>query len=83
MIWAGAQPAPGQFNETYFSEVASLVEKLGQAGIYAILDVHQDLLSRYFCGEGLMSHFFFFFEKNPSLSSWLTRRRQALRTGPS
>ena len=31
--------------------IADYVEKLGEAGIYSILDCHQDLLSPKFCGQ--------------------------------
>ena len=38
---------------TYLDEVESLVNRLGQKGIYTILDAHQDILARRLCGEGI------------------------------
>lgn len=53
VMWPGLEPVKGQYNYTYLALVKTLVQNLGKAGIYAILDFHQDLISRYFCGEGM------------------------------
>lgn len=45
----------GAVNTTYLSEMVKLSERLGQAGIFTLVDAHQDLLSRSFCGEGFPS----------------------------
>jgi endoglycosylceramidase len=42
-----------QYNQTYLDQIENIVNELGYRGIYTILDLHQDLLSRYFCGEGI------------------------------
>jgi endoglycosylceramidase len=39
----------GKYNETYYEVVRGLVERLGERGIYTLLDMHQDLLSSEFC----------------------------------
>ena len=52
MMWPGGEPTRGVYNETYFDEIEDLVNRLGEAGIYSLLDVHQDLFSRFYCGEG-------------------------------
>jgi endoglycosylceramidase len=59
IIWAGAQPMPppiegtaGPFNTTYFEEIERLVVIAAAGGIRVLLDVHQDLYSAAFCGEG-------------------------------
>lgn len=33
--------------------MVQLVNDMGAAGIYTLVDFHQDVLSRYFCGEGI------------------------------
>ena len=48
----GVMPKRGVINATYLDEVAKLVDMLGQAGIYTILDAHQDLFAPRFCGNG-------------------------------
>lgn len=53
MMWPGAEPQRGVFNQTYFDASEALVNKAGQYGIYSLLDMHQDCLSEKFCGEGI------------------------------
>ena len=48
--WHLAEPAPGQWNETYMSGVRSLVQRFGEHGIRVIMDMHQDNWSPLFCG---------------------------------
>ena len=38
---------------TYLNVMRSLIDRLGEYGIYSIVDAHQDLLTRRFCGEGV------------------------------
>jgi endoglycosylceramidase len=59
IIWAGAQPLPPSmegsdvsFNATYLDEIERLVAIAAAGGIRVLLDVHQDLYSGAFCGEG-------------------------------
>jgi endoglycosylceramidase len=52
VLWVGAEPADGQVNATYLAAARQLVDALGKAGIYSIVDQHQDVLNRKFCGEG-------------------------------
>jgi len=40
-------------NDTYINEIERIVNELGESGIYTLLDMHQDLLTEYFCGEGI------------------------------
>ena len=30
-----------------------MINKLGEAGIYTLIDAHQDVFARYMCGEGV------------------------------
>ena len=48
----GVMPERGVINATYLDEVAKMVEMLAEAGIYTILDAHQDVYSPRFCGNG-------------------------------
>jgi endoglycosylceramidase len=48
-MWSGAEPAPGQFNETYFQIIGQIIHNLEKYEIYPFLDVHQDVMSTYFC----------------------------------
>ena len=51
--WDGAEVAPGVFNTTYLGAMRALVDELNGYGIAAIADVHEDSISRYYCGEGV------------------------------
>ena len=53
VLWAGAEPVEGNFNQTYFDQIKEIVKFSGEAGIYPLLDMHQDVWSRKFCGEGV------------------------------
>eukprot|EP01031_Cornospumella_fuschlensis_P045305 gene45305-55427_t len=48
-MWTGAEPQKGQYNETYFDIMGSIVDTLAKYEIYPFLDVHQDVMSSYFC----------------------------------
>ncbi|KJE88963.1 endoglycoceramidase [Capsaspora owczarzaki ATCC 30864] len=56
VLWAGVEPAPAQYNQTYLGELRSIVDKLYARGIYTLLDNHQDVLSPKYCGEGVADH---------------------------
>jgi endoglycosylceramidase len=52
VMWPAVEPTRGVFNKAYVTQMRSLVDKLGSHGIYTIVDCHQDLYNRKFCGEG-------------------------------
>jgi endoglycosylceramidase len=52
-MWKGAEPIKDQFNQTYFNQLKVIVEKASSYGIYSLLDMHQDVISEKFCGEGI------------------------------
>jgi endoglycosylceramidase len=52
-MWEAVEYAPGQYNETYLDQIEILINKLGQRGIYTLVDAHQDVLARKLCGEGI------------------------------
>jgi len=53
MEWPGVEPQKGQYNETYINNMKILVQSLAKGGIYTLLDSHQDVFNRKFCGEGI------------------------------
>jgi endoglycosylceramidase len=53
VMWPGVEPAEGQINATYLGVMRTLVDDLYAAGIYTIVDFHQDVLMGKFCGEGV------------------------------
>lgn len=53
VMWPGVFPERDKLNITYLKEADKIVNMLGKAGIFTMIDFHQDLLSAYFCGEGI------------------------------
>ncbi|GMI32093.1 hypothetical protein TrCOL_g9172 [Triparma columacea] len=53
VMWPGVEPLQGQYNETYLDQIEEIVSLGSQHGVYTLLDMHQDGLSEFFCGEGL------------------------------
>jgi hypothetical protein len=53
VLWQGVMPEPGVVNASYLDAIDAVVSTLADAGVYTILDAHQDCLGRRFCGEGL------------------------------
>ncbi|HEU4363103.1 MAG TPA: cellulase family glycosylhydrolase [Mycobacterium sp.] len=52
VIWAAVEPEPGVFNQAYVASIEQTVQTLADHGIVSILDMHQDLYSSTFGGEG-------------------------------
>ena len=53
VMWEGVEREAGKYDHHYFNEVEKLINKMGQAGIYTLVDAHQDVFARYMCGEGI------------------------------
>ena len=53
VIWESVETAPGVYDEEYLNQVEKIINTLGENGIYTIVDAHQDVFSRNFCGEGV------------------------------
>lgn len=52
--WVGVNPkSENEVDQDYLSQLSTAVQMMENKGIYALLDCHQDVLSRYFCGEGV------------------------------
>ncbi|MGV0624768.1 cellulase family glycosylhydrolase [Mycolicibacter minnesotensis] len=52
VIWAGVQPEPGVIDYDYLASIEETVEILARHKILVVLDMHQDLYSEAFGGEG-------------------------------
>lgn len=52
LIWKGIEPIRGRYNQTFINEIKQIVKICNENEIYVLLDMHQDLLSEKFCGEG-------------------------------
>lgn len=48
-MWSGVEPEMGVFNETYIEVISNIIDDLVDHGIHPLLDVHQDVISSYFC----------------------------------
>lgn len=54
VMWPGVEPgARGAYNQTYLDEIENIVTSLGKQNIRVVLDFHQDIWHRKFCGEGV------------------------------
>jgi len=53
VMWEAVERAPGVYNDTYLDEVEKLINKMGEKGIYTLVDAHQDVFARHICGEGV------------------------------
>jgi endoglycosylceramidase len=52
--WMGVNPrSENDIDEEYLLQLIKAIEMMESRGIYALLDCHQDIFSRYFCGEGV------------------------------
>ena len=40
VMWEAVEVAPGVYNDTYLDEIELLINKLGQNGIYTLVDAH-------------------------------------------
>jgi endoglycosylceramidase len=52
IFWSAIEPEPGVYNDTYLDAIEERVAWAGDLGIYVILDMHQDLYSAQFGGDG-------------------------------
>lgn len=57
VMWPGVEPEKGQIDSDYLSAVAKLSLSLAEEGVYTLADLHQDVGSRHFCGEGFPEHY--------------------------
>eukprot|EP00947_MAST-08B_sp_MAST-8B-sp1_P000519 g519.t1 len=55
VMWPGVEPRMGVYNRTYLEEIRAIAAEAATYGIYTLADMHQDVLSEHFCGEGIPS----------------------------
>lgn len=53
IMWPGVEPVKGYYNTTYLDEIEKIVDIMAKKDIYVLVDFHQDLWHRKFCGEGV------------------------------
>ena len=53
VIWEAVETAPGVYDYEFLDKVEKVINTLGENGIYTLVDAHQDVFSRNFCGEGV------------------------------
>ena len=53
VLWAGLEPVEGQYNMTYLDQIKICVDTSEQYGLCPVLDMHQDVFNRRFCGNGV------------------------------
>jgi len=54
VMWPGVEPGKeGVYDESYLDAIEQIVDSLANQGIYTLLDLHQDLWHRKYCGEGV------------------------------
>ncbi len=50
--WEGVEPQEGTYDEQYLEQLAAIIEACAKRNILVILDAHQDIYARNFCGDG-------------------------------
>lgn len=53
VMWEAVEREQGKYDLDYLTKVNDLITKLGEHGIYTLIDAHQDVLARVICGEGI------------------------------
>ncbi len=51
-IWKGLEPQPGQYDMQYLAALHETARKAGEAGLWVLMDFHQDMWNEKFNGEG-------------------------------
>lgn len=52
IFWDAIEPEPGEIDTDYLDKTEAFLDMLWAEGIYVMLDMHQDVYSRYFCCDG-------------------------------
>ena len=51
-VWAAVEPEPGRYDDAYVEQLAERVRWCRELGLYVVLDMHQDLYSEKYGGDG-------------------------------
>ena len=52
VIYAGVEPGPGAYDDSYLNQIAATESTLAKHGVFSQLDFHQDMYNERFQGEG-------------------------------
>ena len=52
IIWESIEKEEGKYDLEHLEKMSDIVDKLEKNGIAVLIDAHQDMFSRLFCGEG-------------------------------
>ena len=52
ILWAGIEPQPGQYDEEYLAAVRQRLDWAQAAGLYVVLDMHQDVYGEKYSSDG-------------------------------
>jgi len=50
--WEAAEPEPGKYDDAYLDDMIVLAQAAHARGLHVIVDLHQDLFSRHYGGDG-------------------------------
>jgi endoglycosylceramidase len=53
VMWEAVEREPGVYDDDYLNKIEDLINEMGEAGIYTLVDAHQDVFARTMCGEGI------------------------------
>ena len=53
VMWESVEIQPNVFDYNYLDKVENIINVLGEHGIYTMIDAHEDVFARNFCGEGV------------------------------
>ena len=73
LSWSLLEPAPGVFNQSYLNSLSQVVSWARAAGIYILVDMHQDLYNRFLAPNGT---------EQDGFPTWATFAGNASRTCP-
>jgi len=52
IIWEAVEPSRGSYDAVYLGRVRAFIEAFGRRNIRVVVDMHQDLFARAYCGDG-------------------------------
>lgn len=52
IIYEAAEPVRGSYDQDYLMLYDRMIDSFGEKGVHVIVDSHQDIFSRRFCGDG-------------------------------